>query len=211
MAWVELVKNGVMGILLAGGRSRRMGGGDKTLRMLGDRTLLQHVIDRARPQVEALVLNANGDLERFGDLGLPVVPDVVEGFAGPLAGVLTGLRWAERHRPEAGWVASFATDTPFFPTDLVDRLLAATVRQSADLACAASGGRTHPVFGLWPVHLADPLEAALRREGVRKIDLWTARYRLAMAEFGAEPFDPFFNVNTPADLAEAERMMTGDR
>jgi molybdopterin-guanine dinucleotide biosynthesis protein A len=188
-----------------------MGGGDKALRPLARGTLLAHVIDRARPQVAALVLNANGDPSRFTDLGLPVAADTVEGFAGPLAGILTGLRWAQAHHPQASWVASFATDTPFFPTDLVARLRSAVARDDADLACAASAGRAHPVFGLWPVRLADPLEAALCHENMRKIDLWTARYRLARAEFGTAPFDPFFNVNTPDDLAEAERLLALDR
>lgn len=202
----KVVRENVVGVLLAGGRARRMGGGDKPLRLLAGRPLLDHVLDRARPQVAALAINANGDGSRFQRYGLPVVADVVDGFQGPLAGVLTGLEWAVRERPGVGWLASFATDAPFVPRDLVTRL-AAAVDAGADIACAASGGRDHPVFALWPVRLRDPLRWALITEGVRKIDQWTARYRLARVEFPTEPLDPFFNVNRPDDLAEAERLM----
>ena len=197
----------VAGVLLAGGLSRRMGGGDKALAELGGTTLLQRVIDKARPQVAALALNANGDPARFAEYRLPVIADVVEGFAGPLAGVLTGLEWAVANAPGCPWVASFATDAPFLPGDLVARLLAAVARDSADLACAASGGRPHPVFGLWPVRLADDLRRAMVDEGVRKVDVWTARYCLAVADFASDPVDPFFNANRPEDLAQAEALL----
>jgi len=195
-----------VGLLLAGGLSRRMGGGDKCLRPLGGRPVLAHIIERARPQVSALVLNANGDPARFAAFGLPVASDVIEGFAGPLAGVLTGMEWAAAHRPDAAWLATFATDAPFFPRDLVARLHAAIERGKADMACARSDGQDHPVFGLWPVHLRADLRRAME-EGVRKVDLWTARYKLAVAEFTTAPFDPFFNANRPEDLAEAERLL----
>ena len=197
----------VAGVILAGGRARRMGGGDKCLHRLGGKTLLEHVIDRARPQVSRLVLNANGDPGRFAQFGLPVAADAIGGFAGPLAGVLTGLEWAREHAPDCPWVASFATDTPFFPEDLVARMLAAVDEEGADIACAASGGRSHPVFGLWPVRLADDLRHALAVEEIRKIDLWTARYRLVTIEFPTEPRDPFFNVNRPDDLTHAEGLL----
>lgn len=184
-----------------------MGGGDKCLRPLGGRPLLAHVIERARPQVAALVLNANGDPERFASYGLPVIADSVPDFAGPLAGILAGLDWAARHRPADSWVLSIATDTPFFPDDLATRLLDAATAQGARLACAASGGRTHPVFGLWPVALREELRDTLLREGLRKIDLWTARYPLATVQFATTPVDPFFNANRPDDLAQAERLL----
>ncbi len=198
---------GVAGVLLAGGRSRRMGGGDKALLEVGGETILARVIARARPQVAPLTLNANGDPARFANFGLPVIADVVEGFAGPLAGVLTGLEWAAEHAPDCAWVASFATDAPFLPADLVAGLLAAIERDGADMACAASGGRHHPVFGLWPVRLAAELRHAVVDEDVRKVDVWTARYRLAVAEFAAEPVDPFFNANCPDDLVEAAALL----
>jgi molybdopterin-guanine dinucleotide biosynthesis protein A len=201
---------GIVGLLLAGGLSRRMGGGDKCLRPLGGRPILGHVIERAAPQVDALVLNANGDPARFAAFRLPVVADVVEGFAGPLAGVLTGLEWTRAHRPDARWVASIATDTPFFPRDLVARLLAAAQAEGAELACARSGGRTHPVFGLWPTALAGELRRALVEEDMRKIDAWTARHRLAVVDFAVVGLDPFFNTNRPEDLAEAELLLARD-
>lgn len=199
----------VVGLLLAGGLARRMGGGDKCLVPLAGRPLLAHVVERARPQVGTLVVNANGDPARFAPFGLPVVPDTVPGFAGPLAGVLAGLDWAAGHAPHARWVASIATDTPFFPPDLIARLRAAAENEAADIAVAASAGRTHPVFALWPVRLAGALRHALAEEGVRKIDLWTARHRVATVAFPAEPLDPFFNLNTPGDVAEAERLVAG--
>lgn len=197
----------IVGVLLAGGQSRRMGGGDKSLRLLGGKTILARVIERARPQVAALVLNANGDPTRFADYGLPVAADVVEGYAGPLAGVLTGMEWARANVPEALWLASFATDAPFLPTDLVERLGEAVADEGADMACASSAGRSHPVFGFWPIALAGELRRAMVEEGVRKVDVWTARYRLVTVDFSTEPIDPFFNTNRPEDLEEAERLL----
>lgn len=197
----------VAGVLLAGGRSSRMGGGDKCLRPLGGRPMLARAIERARPQVGALVLNANGDAARFGVFGLPVVSDPVPDFAGPLAGILAGLQWVRVNRPAPAWMASFATDVPFFPADLVARLMAKVVEEKADLACAASAGRTHPVFGLWPVRLADDLHRDLTEGGIRKVDAWTANYRVATVEFPSVPLDPFLNVNRPEDEAEVERLI----
>lgn len=197
----------VVGVLLAGGRARRMGGGDKALQPIAGRPMLDYAIARARPQVAALVINANGDAARFAPFGLPVSPDVVGGFAGPLAGVLTGMVWAQENAPRSRWIVSIATDTPLFPHDLVGRLLAPVAGDRADLACAASGGRAHPVFGLWPIDFAEALRAALVEDGVRKIDAWTARYRVATVHFDDAPFDPFFNVNTPEDLETAARLL----
>jgi molybdopterin-guanine dinucleotide biosynthesis protein A len=199
----------VAGILLAGGLARRMGGGDKPLRRIGGATILERVIARARPQVApgALALNANGDPARFASFGLPVVPDGVAGYPGPLAGVLAGLDWAAEAVPGCSHVASFATDAPFLPADLVARLAGAVADGGADIACAASAGRAHPVFALWPVRLRDDLRHALVDEDVRKVDVWTARHRLSVVEFPAEPCDPFFNANRPEDLAEAEALL----
>ncbi|MGY0713533.1 molybdenum cofactor guanylyltransferase MobA [Azospirillum argentinense] len=202
-----MTTKGIAGVLLAGGLSRRMGGGDKSLRTLGGRSILERIVATVRPQVGPLVLNANGDPARFAAFGLPVAADVVEGFAGPLAGVLTGMEWARANAPNCRWLASFATDAPFIPGDLVARLAAAVEREGADLACARSDGQEHPVFGLWRVDLADDLRRAMVEEDMRKVDAWTARYRLAVADFATDPVDPFFNTNRPDDLAEAERLM----
>lgn len=198
---------GVIGVLLAGGQARRMGGGDKCLRTLAGETLLARVVRVLQPQVDELVLNANGDPGRFAGYGLPVVADVVEGFAGPLAGILSGMEWVRAEHAQARWIATAPTDAPFLPRDLVERLKAAAEAAGAPLACAMSGGQTHPVVGLWDVALADELRRALVTEGVRKIDLWTARYKLATAGWPAQPVDPFFNANRPEDLAEAERVL----
>ena len=197
----------IVGVLLAGGRSRRMGGGDKCLLPLAGQAVLARIIERARPQVGPLVLNANGDAARFAAFGLPVAADVVEGFAGPLAGILTGMEWARANAPDCEWLASFACDAPFLPADLVARLVATVAVSGADMGCAASAGREHPVFGLWPVRLADDLRHALVGEGIRKVDVWTARHHLARAEFAADPLDPFFNLNAPEDFDRAEAML----
>ena len=196
----------VAGIVLAGGQSRRMGGGDKCLRSLGGRTILARIVERAAPQVESLALNANGDPARFAGYGLPVVGDSIADFAGPLAGVLAGLDWAAAQAPSCSHLASFAGDAPFLPWDLVRRFVDAVEAEQADLACAASGGRTHPVFGLWPVALRGALRRAMIDEGIRKVDQWTARYRIAVVAYQAEPYDPFFNANRPDDLDVAERL-----
>lgn len=198
----------IAGVLLAGGLSRRMGGGDKCLRLLGGRTILERIVERVRPQVSRLVLNANGEAARFAAFGLPVAGDTVAGFAGPLAGVLTGLEWARRNAPECRWLASFPTDAPFLPRDLVTRLADAVARSGADMACATSGGRAHPVVGLWPVRLADDLRRAMVDEDIRKVDTWTARYRLEQVAFPAVAVDPFFNTNRPEDLDAAEALLS---
>ncbi|MHB2168182.1 molybdenum cofactor guanylyltransferase MobA [Alsobacter sp. R-9] len=197
----------ILGVLLAGGLARRMGGGDKPLRDVAGRSMLARAIDRLAPQCAALALNANGDPSRFEAFGLPVVPDSVPGFAGPLAGILAGLDHASA-QPGTTHVVSVAADCPFLPRDLVARFAAACGEDGADIACAASAGQTHPVIGLWPVRLRDDLRRALVDEDLRKIDRFTARYRVATVEWPAEPVDPFFNANTPEDVAEAERLAT---
>jgi molybdopterin-guanine dinucleotide biosynthesis protein A len=184
-----------------------MGGGDKCLRPLGGRTILERIVERVRPQVSRLVLNANGDAARFAAFDLPVAGDTVAGFAGPLAGVLTGLEWARQNMPECRWLASFPTDAPFLPRDLVAHLAQAIARSGADMACATSDGRAHPVVGLWPVRLADDLRRAMVEEDIRKVDTWTARYRLEQVAFPVAPFDPFFNTNRPEDLEAAEALL----
>jgi molybdopterin-guanine dinucleotide biosynthesis protein A len=198
----------IVGLLLAGGLSRRMGGGDKALRLLGGRSLLERVIERLRPQTAALVLNANGDPARFADFGLPVVADSIPDFAGPLAGILAGLDWAAVHRPDCPLVASVATDAPFLPEELVERLVQGMEAAGTELACAASGGQVHPVIGLWPVRLRDELRRALVDETIRKVDVWTARYRLATVPFPeVAGIDPFFNANRPEDLERAASLL----
>jgi molybdopterin-guanine dinucleotide biosynthesis protein A len=197
----------IVGVLLAGGLARRMGGGDKPLRLLAGRPPLDHVIERLRPQVAGLVLNANGDPARFAAYGLPVVADSIPDYAGPLAGILAGLDWTAEHRPDCPMIVSVPTDAPFLPLDLVARLEQARAAEGADMACAASGGQAHPVVGLWPVGSRDALRHAVVDEDIRKVDLWTARYKLAVVPFSDQPIDPFFNANRPGDLDEAARLL----
>jgi len=202
--------NDIPGVLLAGGLARRIGGGDKPMRTIGGRTILERVIARLSPQCDGLILNANGDPARFAAFGLPVVADGVAGFPGPLAGILAALDWAARNRPEVTHVLSAAADCPFLPRDLVARLEKAREEQGATLAVASSGGQTHPVIGLWKVNLRDELRHALIDEDVRKIDRWTARYPLATVSWPTTPLDPFFNANTVDDIADAERLAALD-
>ncbi|WP_458761238.1 molybdenum cofactor guanylyltransferase MobA [Afipia sp. TerB] len=198
------------GVLLAGGLARRMGGGDKPMRRIGGRTILDRVIARLSPQCDGLILNANGDPARFAAFGLPVIADTVEDFPGPLAGILAALDWTAAHRPDVTWILSAAGDCPFLPRDLVARLHRARAEQHAQLAVASSGGQTHPVIGLWHVGLREDLRHALVVEEMRKIDRWTARYKLATVDWPAEPLDPFFNANTVEDIADAERLAALD-
>ncbi|MEM8775229.1 MAG: molybdenum cofactor guanylyltransferase MobA [Pseudomonadota bacterium] len=206
-----------LGVILAGGQATRMGGGDKGLLTLGDRTILDHVMDRLSPQVADMALNANGDLSRFGHLGLPVLPDTVDGFAGPLAGVLAGLDWAANSGAES--IVTVAADTPFFPCDLVPQLilaaegmknplvLAATPRSEGEVTKSNKGRilTRHPTFGLWPVALRNDLRDALQ-SGLRKVVMWTEKHYGHEAVFDPAG-EPFFNVNTPEDLARAQAML----
>ena len=193
------------GLILAGGLARRMGGGDKGLIRIGGATILERALARVSPQCAGVIINANGDLARFARFGLPVVADDVEGFAGPLAGILAGFDWLAANAPATAWLASVPGDCPFLPRDLVRRLHAARATAGVPLACAKSGDWRHPVVGLWPVDLRADLRRALVAEGLRKIEVWTARHGVALAEWPAEPVDPFFNVNTPEDAAQAQR------
>ena len=194
------------GVILAGGLATRMGGGDKALLPLGEGTLLSEVIARLEPQVAGLALNANGDAARFSSFGLPVVGDSIDGFAGPLAGVLAGMDWAASQGGEL--IVTAAGDTPFFPCDLVPRLLLAAEGMEHPLALAASPDGRHPTFGLWPVALRDELRAALS-DGLRKVVAWSDAHHGRVAEFEGGAPDPFFNVNTPEDLIKAQAYLEG--
>jgi molybdenum cofactor guanylyltransferase len=201
----------IAGVLLAGGLSRRMGGGDKGLRDLDGKPLIRRVLDRLSAQASPLAINANGDPSRFASFGLPVIADATADYAGPLAGVLAGLRWAEKAAPRARFIVTAACDTPFFPEDLAAKLLAAARDVYPSVALPMSGGQIHPVFGLWPIALADDLTEALAR-GRRKVLDWTALHprfivEFAYVDFGGTLADPFFNANTPQELSEAAKLL----
>ena len=211
----------IIAVVLAGGSARRMGSrlaaespaanqpaiGSKALLPLAGKSLLAHIIERISGQVSEIILNINGDLSAFQDFGLEIVADVVDGQAGPLAGVLTGMEWVRAYRPGVDWILTVPGDAPFLPTDLVQRFAQAVATEDAQMACASSGGRSHPVVGLWPTALGDELRVALVDRDVRKIDRWTAEYRVATVEWPTQPVDPFFNINRPRDLVEAERLI----
>ncbi len=199
-----------LGLVLAGGLARRMGGGDKALITIAGVTILERVLTRLRPACTGIILNANGDPKRFASFGLPVIADGVPDFAGPLAGILAGLDWAAAHAPEVAWIASVPGDCPFLPSNLVFRLHEAREQAGTPLACARSGDWRHPVVGVWPLTLREDLRHALIEEGLHKIEVWTARHGAAIAEWPAKPVDPFFNVNTPDDATEAERVAQFD-
>lgn len=205
-----MTRTSIPGLLLAGGLAQRMGGGDKPMRMINGRTILERVIARLAPQCSRLILNANGDPARFASYGLTVVPDGVAGFPGPLAGILAGLDWVAAHMPGTQWMLSAAADCPFLPRDLATQLVDARETEQAELVLAASGGQTHPVIGLWPVGLREDLRHALVSEDVRKVTRFTERYGVATVTWPVLPRDPFFNANTAEDLAEAERLAVLD-
>jgi molybdopterin-guanine dinucleotide biosynthesis protein A len=198
------------GLVLAGGLARRMGGGDKALIRIGRKTILERALARLKPQCAGMVINANGDPARFAPFRLPVVADDITGFAGPLAGILAGLDWLAANAPATAWLASVPGDCPFLPRDLVARLHAARTAAGVPLACAKSGDWRHPVVGLWPVGLRADLRRAVVDEGLRKIEVWTARHGVGLAEWPAEPVDPFFNVNTPEDAAQAQHFAAAE-
>ena len=197
-----------LGLVLAGGLARRMGGGDKARIAIGGVSILDRVLATLSGQCTDIIINANGDPERFADTGCTVVADSVPGFAGPLAGILAGLDWLAAQHNGVQWLVSVPGDCPFLPDDLVERLHAARRQMGASvpLACARSGEWRHPVVGLWPLALRASLRKALVEEDLRKIEVWTARHGVAIAEWPDQPIDPFFNVNTPEDAARAERV-----
>jgi molybdenum cofactor guanylyltransferase len=199
-----------LGLVLAGGLARRMGGGDKAFIRIGAATILERVLARLSPHCAGMIINANGDPARFAQTGLPVVPDSVAEFPGPLAGILAGLDWAAEHRSDIEWIVSVPGDCPFLPRDLIARLHQARADAGLPLACARSGEWRHPVAGLWPVALRHDLRSALVEDGLRKIEAWTARHGVAVADWPAEPVDPFFNVNRPEDVAQATRLAAAD-
>jgi len=195
------------GIVLAGGLSRRMGGGDKALFTLGGTALLARVAAALRPQCKSLILSANGDPARFAQFDLPVVADDVDGFKGPLAGILAGLDWIAAHFHDVEFAVSAPADTPFLPDDFADRLKQARAEQDGLIACGRSGGRLHPLAALWPVAIRADLRHALVRDDMRRVEDFQRKYRRAIADWPAESLDPFFNINTPGDLEAAELML----
>lgn len=201
----------IVGVILAGGLSTRMGGGDKTLRLLAGKPILQHIIERIQPQTSELIINASGDASRFSGFNLPIIPDTVGDYAGPLAGILAGLEWTATHHPATLWMVSVSGDTPFIPLHLVARLLAAVKEEQTHIAVARTQGFCHPVIGLWSVSLMADLRHALIEEGLHKVDRFTARHPLSKVDFDHNPIDPFFNINTPEDLAQADRFLHANK
>jgi molybdopterin-guanine dinucleotide biosynthesis protein A len=193
-----------VGVILAGGLSRRMGGVDKALIPLGGTTLIDRAIARAAVQVSDLIINANGDPARFAHLGLPVVPDRVPGFVGPIAGILAGFEWMRANKPKARWLASFSCDTPFFPMDMVERLVEKARSERAKVAVAESGSRDHHVFAVWSRDISASSEDILVERGLRKVGDFVAMFPNVHVSFAADPIDPFLNINTPEELARAE-------
>ena len=198
------------GVILAGGLATRMGGGDKTLKEIGERKILDIVIERIRPQVSGLVFNTNNDPVIYSDLDIPIISDQFKNSYGPLAGILAGMEWA----CQKGYslMVSIAGDTPFFPEDLVAKLVFNQQQNQESIVLAATRDKTsgkiyrHPTFGLWSVHLRHDLKANLDN-GVRKIVQWTDQHQGKLVEFPIGKVDPFFNINTPGDLQEAERLI----
>jgi molybdopterin-guanine dinucleotide biosynthesis protein A len=193
-------------VILAGGRAARMGGVDKGLLPFGAGTLLGHMLARLDGSASRIVINANGDADRYAGFALPVIADSLAGQLGPLAGIVAGMEWAAAHEPAVTEIVSVPADIPFVPRDLVGRLVEARARDGAEIAVASSAGRRHPVAALWPVGIRAALRRAIISDGARRVDRWAAAYRVVPVEFATDPVDPFFNVNDPAELAEAKRL-----
>ena len=217
---MKYFKQDIVCVLLAGGHARRMGGGDKCLKILGKKTLLAHVIERIDSQVDKMVINANGDPERFYEFNLEVISDIVPGHLGPLAGIFSALEWTVSNLPEVKWVLSVPTDAPFLPVDLVEKLFASIYADKFQensfvsenilediVVCAKSGGRNHPVVALWPVSCRLKLQNALVNDGIRKIDEFTSSLTLGTANYHNKPIDPFMNINTLEDLRVANKLL----
>jgi molybdenum cofactor guanylyltransferase len=196
----------ICGLILAGGQARRMGGGDKCLLPLAGKSLLQRTIERVQPQVDHLILNANGNSLRFARSKLPVVPDLVEEFKGPLAGIHAGLNWMKNTHPDHHWLMSIASDSPFFPADLGRRLLDAAIQNHAHIAVAESNHQMHPTFSLWHSSLLEKLEIALKQDKVPSMQYWVESQKMIKVDFANAGYDPFFNINTPQDLYNAENI-----
>jgi len=201
------MKNDITCVILAGGLARRMGNIDKAMVELASQPLLERVLQRMKPQTPSIIINANGDPKRFSRWELPVVADTVSDFPGPLAGILAAMEWAGVNKPESQWIVSVPVDTPFIPRDLIERFSQSITDNKAELSCAKSDGRAHPVVGLWPVALAGDLRTALSVDNIRKVDLWTARFNLVHTEFDTSSIDPFFNINRPEDIERAEQVL----
>lgn len=194
-------------MVLAGGRARRMNGADKPMLPLAGKSLIAHVIERAAPQVDELLINANDSAERFAGSGCEVIADGQSGHPGPLAGILAGFEWVKTNRDDAEWLISFACDCPFLPRDMVNRLIEGARENDVPIAVAASGGRHHPVFSAWSMRLPFGLEDVLQARGLRKVDDLIADFPNTRVEFAASAVDPFFNINTPEDLERAETVL----
>ena len=199
-----------VGVILAGGRARRMGGVDKTFVKLGGEALIARAMARASLQVGELLINANGDPSRFAKFGVPVFSDSIDGFLGPVAGILAGLEWMREHRPDARWLASFACDCPFFPHDMVERLIDKAQSENALVAVAASGEQHHPVFAVWNASIPATSQGVLKDQDMRKMDNFVACFANTRVLFPSEPIDPFFNINTPDDLQRAEMLLASN-
>lgn len=198
----------VVGLILAGGLARRMGGGDKCLLPLAGKTILQHTIDRAQPQVDELVLNANGNSLRFARMRLPVITDQYTNNPGPMAGIQAGLAWMSKDNPDGEWLASFASDTPFFPTDIVAKLMAVALSKQAQVAVAVTAAGMQPTFALWHASLLGKMNAVLGSGEIPRLQDWITQQKYATVEFTTGEYDPFFNINTPQDMLTAETQMT---
>jgi molybdopterin-guanine dinucleotide biosynthesis protein A len=199
----------IAGIILAGGQSRRMDGVDKALLPFGDGRVIDHVYARLVRQIEPVALNSNNEPVLFSNLPVSVIPDDIDGFAGPLAGVLAAMEWANNQALPFTHIVTVATDTPFFPDDLVHTLRHAVADAPGHIGVAASGSRLHPVFGLWPVFLKNDLRRWLSDAKHRRVVAWIEGHPHKIAEFpivttqSGASLDPFFNINTPEDITEA--------
>jgi molybdopterin-guanine dinucleotide biosynthesis protein A len=195
----------ICGVLLAGGYSGEETK-DKPLRILAEKTLLDHALATARPQVRDVVLNVSSSTTTYQKFGLPIVADSGNSALGALSGILAAMEWAKKYQSEIEWVASFTTDMPFLPKNMVHSLVKSIIDAQADIACCRSADHAHTACGLWPVRLAGELKKDLEG-GASNINEWVAKHEVAYADFDVEPVDPFFTVNNAEDLEVAETLI----
>ena len=192
-------KNQILGVILAGGLSRRMGNINKSLVKINNKTLLETTYNLVKKQLNNVIINSNLNLKKEINLNLEIIPDKIPGYLGPLSGIFSTMKWAKENLPKCKWIASFPVDSIFFPDNFI-QIMVNKIKNETQIVCAKSNGRTHPVFALWSLELINDLEIALIKEGVRKIDEWTNRYNLEIVDFENNKIDPFFNINPKKDL-----------
>ena len=205
-----MIEHNILGAILAGGKSKRMGK-DKLFLKLNDKMLIEHTIDKVKKYLKDMIVVTNQKNEYFLKRKLITVEDCIEGQLGPLVGILTAMKWAKENLKECSWVATFPCDTPFFPETIIRKFIEKSKKKDSLLLCASSHGRKHNIFGLWSLDLYDKLMNDLINNKIRKVEDWTEKHKITNVEFKFKEYDPFFNINTLEDLKIAKKIMKNEK